>query len=290
MSLNSLSMHYSSFIAFPRALWKYGILGGSFLLMTLASGLGAVLSESFTSPVGELPFGWTYVIGTNSNSSAAIGQNPNGLLFQRAASGGANSNGVVFYTGSSENISEGIIQGYFSAQISFTLSGVSLGDGSSQGIILGASQQNYDATGIYVGFFASGSNRGLGIWSNPTGNNNPGTQLDFSAFTANLARDTTYILELSVSGNVLSASIRTNDAIPQQIASVSASDVNIAAGYFGIRTAYANTSVATTFSDLTLSVIPEVGTLPLMGVGIGSLFLLGVRRRIRPAGKFVDTP
>jgi|GEM_PF-2586074 len=259
------------------------------LLAVLTTPFGATVAEAATmitesfSAAGEnsvTPDGWT------PTSLTAVDIVDGRQRIRRVGTGDGTGPAAIYYTGSQGTVQNGMIQD-FEAELTIQFNNTGTAAGSLRGVVFRAQTAELHAPssetfwGYSVGLIISGNDAGFYLFENPTGTNfaSQGTRLDFASFSTTVDNNTDYILQLSAIGSNLTASLLTHDK-QTLIASVSYDEAEQKAGYFGLRAAYPNTSIETFYSNLTLTAIPEPGTVAFLGFGVLAVF---IRQRARRA-------
>lgn len=161
------------------------------------------------------------------------------------------------------------------------------------GVVVGAENKTYNNNvntnnrGFYL---ATNVTAGLGIWFN-TLNTTTETASNtilgeesstWSAFDSGLSADVDYLLEFSVIGPALAASLWEMDSsgnkLGNALGSVSYTHTENITGFFGLKAGRIGNTRSGYFRDVDLTVIPEPG---LSGVIITALVALGLARRRR---------
>ncbi len=246
------------------------------LLLTVLSASrvdAAVLYEPFdTSPLDTSVWkvvkrnGNTAVVGVTTWSEGT------GLLIARPASGAptngdGNSNAVVYYTGTQDDIQNGLMSD-FSGSVTLSLgTGYNRTD-SNRGVVLRAqSTAAYGLSGYYLTF---NSNK-LSLYENPSSHSANGTELAFDSISITLVANHAYRLDFSIIDSTVTGTLYDGTTV---IATLThdlspAGEAYYADGYFGLRGAYQG-EVYSYFSDLTLTTeaIPEPSTVALLAFAL----------------------
>lgn len=258
---------------------------------TLLAGLSPlnaqVLEESFQSPLGGLPDGWTRYKGADNAPDdvaeiSQLGEDRYLTLTRRrgSTSNPTNFQAAVFYTGSSPSNTFSNAQGTITVR-----HGANLSSSNKSGVVVRSQNR---AWANISGYYLTYDRDFVSIWHDPRGHNNHGTLMGQSALLSSLDTDTDYLFHFSFIGSILSATLTTLEDTLIGTVTVDTSDSQYSSltqyteGSFGLRIAYGSTNSPTYFKDLTLtSQIPEPATAALMVVPFLSFLLW--RRRIRVA-------
>lgn len=254
------------------------------ILACAGTGYSATLiTQSFATaaPGSTTPEDWfsSHDVATEIVSLAGINYQ---RIWRNSSNGGS---AAVYYTGSQGEVVNGQIQD-FNAEMTLRMGGTFPQNTTLRGVVartqtLGTSGPGGEEFwGYSIGFIATGDNRGLYIYENPTGANTAGlgTLRGYHALEDDLTANTQYLFRVSALGETLSASLWTADG-QLMLASVLYDEAEVATGYFGLRSAHANSVANTAFRDLTLEVtaIPEPAVAILLMSGI--LCVWGAKRR-----------
>lgn len=212
------------------------------------------LSESFTSPIGNVPPDWK-MVAKGREVIAEIQEisdtNQTALLIQRPGKNPANA--LVYYEG------PGTQQfGNFTASVTFSYDQQPSATSSSRGILLRAQVPQYErAEGYYIAVEPYNMERALSIFWNPISHVENELTLATSPIQDPLNPHTKYILEVSAKGHVIEASLWSTTpagAKDQELASVMTDEaVHAGSGYFGLRSAHGNSGpVSSWFHSLHL--------------------------------------
>lgn len=242
-----------------------------------------LITQSFgtAAPGSTTPEGW---FSTNENATEIVSLA--GINYQRIWRNSSNGgSAAVYYTGSQGEVVNGLIQD-FNAEMTLRMGGTFPQNATLRGVVARAqtlATSGPDGEGFWgysIGFIATGDNRGLYIYENPTatGTAGLGTLRAYDDFEEDLTANTQYLFRISAQGEALSASLWSADG-EVMLASVLYDEAEVIAGYFGLRSAHANSVANTAFRDLTLEVTavpePTVAVLLLSGV----VCIWGIRRR-----------
>ncbi|MDQ8194813.1 PEP-CTERM sorting domain-containing protein [Coraliomargarita sp. SDUM461004] len=264
---------YSFFSVFQKTL-----VGFAGLSLGLSVGTAATdISESFTSET--LPADWTdsYYNGTAPDPNYAIdivgvGGGIDMLRLQRYSGHAAASNVAYYYTGTTGDVTNGVL-GDFSATLNVQTKQTSSQAASTQGVMVGAQSTTYASTGFYVAYDLDG----LYIYENPTSHTSNGTLRDSDAFDSSILADTTYELGISVNGNELIASLSSGATELGTVSYTAGADIE---GLFGVRSAFGNSGISAYFGDVEITAIPEPSSFALLGA-MGALLFVVSRRSVR---------
>lgn len=246
-------------------------------------GASTLITQSFemAAPGQTTPEGWY-----SSNDTATEVVSLAGVNYQRIWRNGSNGgSAAVYYTGTQGEVVNGMIQD-FNAEMTLRMGGTFPQNASLRGVVartqtLGTSGPGGEEFwGYSIGFIATGENRGLYIYENPTSTITAGlgTLRGYDALESDLTANTQYLLRVAAQGETLSASLWSADG-SHMLASVLYDEAEVVAGYFGLRSAHANSVANTAFRDLTLEVtaVPEPAVTVLLVSGV--LCFWGMIRR-----------
>lgn len=247
----------------------------------------ATVNEPFSeaAPGSTVPVGW-FTTNPQYTELRSLNNTPY-LTLWRTNEPAANASAAVYYAGNSP-------QGQAQAMQDVDLSVIMrLGGGNAasanatfRGVVLRTQSATLSAPssdqfwGYSIGFIATGANRGLYVYENPTGvlSAERGTLLASSAFTADLASNVDYIFRVQAEGSNLNASLWSSDGLTE-LASVSYADAIIVSGGLALRSANSNSSVNTYYRDLSLTYsIPEPAHTAMAAVALAAFACMGAKR------------
>ncbi len=262
------------------------IVSATVLGFSAIANASVIIEESFSAaqPGGVTPGGWTA-----THPGAVDIASSSGVMRQRiwrSASGGGSS--AIYYTGSNGEVENGQIANFDSA-LTIRFGGSGVPATTLRGIVFRTQTQDISTPGGTTGFWgysvgiiSTGENRGLYLYENPTGTTSSGfgQLLESATFSEDLANNVDYRLKVSAQGAVILASLETSDG--EVLGNFTYSNAVVTDGYFGLRTANANTNVNTYYSNLhmTAEAIPEPATAMLLLGGLA----LGAAARARRSG------
>ncbi|HWL53797.1 MAG TPA: hypothetical protein VNQ90_15265 [Chthoniobacteraceae bacterium] len=235
----------------------------------------AVLKEPFATPVGDVPPNWKTVKRNGTTAVVGIeswnGGTDYGLLISRPDSGGSNANAAVFYTGTMEGISEGVMSD-FSGSVTLVLGAGYARTDSSRGVVLRAqSTSGYGFPGYYLAFT---SNK-LFLSRDPVSHSDNGVGLT-SVPLSGLQEQHAYRLDFSIVGSTVNGTLYDGSTVVATLNYDLSPDGEsyYTKGSFGLRGGYQG-YVESYFSDLTLTPapIPEPAPLALLASGLLALGL-----------------
>jgi len=235
------------------------------------------------TPLDQWPGEWTTV---KSGSATVVALTGEKLEITRPGTG-SSAGAITFWNGNSE-VSD--VLGDFSGSV--VLSHDSRAN-DVWGVVVGAQSKTFtnNATTNYRGFYigllpnSAANGGGLYVWENPLNNSS------FSATTAveddrrwsdALPYNTDFLLEFSVSGAKIEASLWNLDPITRQktgeaLASLTYIDDQVITGYFGLSAFRLGNPTSRYFSELKLEPVPEPGS---MALGMAGLLVgYGIFRR-----------
>ncbi len=263
----------------------------SFTLNAPAS--AATITQSFGNPsdIGSIPTDWAianYFNPTNGTAQVASGGSFTGLQLARTVStGGASGNSFVYYKGSNDEVTNGILSN-FSASLLIRPAGTSSNITDYRGVMVRTTINN-SPSGSLSGYFVAVNREGtLAIFKDPgagnSGNSGGGARgnlISSISLTSGLSLDTDYLFSISAIDDKISASIYAwnvaESAFTTPLGEITITDNSYSSGLFGLRIADSGINRSTYFRDLTITPVPEPASaallLPALAVG------LALRRR-----------
>lgn len=253
-------------------------LSGLMLLTACSAlrlGAAPLLEESFGT-VGALPAGWNPVYsgdtGTNNFTVpdiVSLGADGNYLRLNRPGTPSVSA-GILYTEETFQDVSGSVIVRFAGDQL------------NRASVVLRAQTNAYQPAGYGITVRNSSTEEFFQFGIMNTTQTGSGNADDIGGWVnldrANFATNTDYEIRFSAIGDQISGSIWTTGATPTMLGSQTITDSTIGgAGYVGLRHSSGNSNATIYYKDLV--VIPEPGTLLLMGLSGGALLLSKVFRK-----------
>ncbi|HWL51059.1 MAG TPA: hypothetical protein VNQ90_01390 [Chthoniobacteraceae bacterium] len=225
------------------------------------------------TPLDQWPNGWTTV---KSGGATLVGMAGEKLVMERPDEG--NSTGAIAFWDGDATVPGGAL-GNFSGSVVLSYGGRS---SDVWGVLIGAQSKTFTSNastnnkGFYIGIKANSpaaatNPGGLYIWenflatsTNPTSGN---AVAGGGLWTGTLDANTDFLLEFSVAGAKIEASLWSLDPLTREkgslLASVTHTHDAAVTGYFGLEAFRFGNPTSRSFSELKLEIIPEPGSAAL---------------------------
>lgn len=257
---------------FPHTFLRRGLAVLASLVISQTAGAAII------TPLDQWPDGWTTAKSGSATEVEMVGEK---LVIRRPASG--NSTGAIAFWDGNESIADGML-GDFSGSVVLSYSSRS---NDVWGVLVGAQSKTFTSNaatnnrGFYIGIRASStedtSPGGLYIWENflasstsPVASN---ALTGDGQWTESLAPNTDFLLEFSVVGATIEASLWNLDPVTRAkgslLANVTHTHAAPVTGYLGLEAFRFGNPTSRYFSELKLEAIPEPGSAAL---GAAALF------------------
>lgn len=256
----------------PQTFFRRGLAALASIVLSHSAGAAIIM------PLDQWPTQWTTAKSGGDTVIEMVGEK---LVIQRPGEGNS-TGGIAFWNGNQDT--DGVL-GSFSGSVVLSYQSRS---NDVWGVLVGAQSKTFtndiatNNRGFYIGIKpnspdAATNPGGLYIWENfratstsPSSGNAVATGEHF--WSGTLDTNTDFLLEFSVTGATIEASLWNLDQTTREkgslLASLTHTHTQAVTGYFGLEAFRFGNPTSRTFSELKLEIIPEPGSAALGGVAL----------------------